>query len=75
MATVFGLEVGDLDEGVIPIEVVVSLKGIDENGRAILYERMSSGLSPWEAVGMLITHADGLRQTLTASYEEDDDDA
>lgn len=75
MTSVFGLEIDDLDEGVTPIEVVVSLKGLDEDGRVILYERMSSGLSPWEAVGMLMTHADGLRQMLTASYESDDDDA
>ena len=75
MTSVFGLEIDDLDEGVTPIEVVVSLKGLDGDGRVILYERMSSGLSPWEAVGMLMTHADGLRQMLTASYESDDDDA
>jgi hypothetical protein len=64
MATVFGLEVGDLDDGVTPIEVVVSLKGLDENGRVILYERMSAGLSGWEAIGMLMTHSDGLRAAL-----------
>lgn len=75
MTSVFGLEVGDLDEGVTPIEVVVSLKGLDENGRVILYERKSDGLSGWEAVGMLMTHADGLRRALIEdSYDDEDDD-
>jgi hypothetical protein len=74
MTVVFGLQVGDLDEGVTPVEVVVSLKGLDEDGRVILYERRSDGLSGWEAVGMLMTHADGLRRELVDGYQYDRDE-
>lgn len=75
MTSVFGLELGDLDPGITPIEVVVSLKGLDEGGRVTLYERRSEGLSGWEAIGMLMTHADGLRASLVRNdYEGDDED-
>jgi hypothetical protein len=70
MACVFGLEVGDLDQGVTPIEVVVSLKGLSPDGDVVLYERMSEGLSRWEAIGMLMTHADGLRQSLLLGEDD-----
>lgn len=71
MANVFGIDVSDLDPQVTPIEVVVSLKGMDEDGHVSLYELHSDGLSCWEAIGMLTTHADGLRQSLLTSGDDD----
>lgn len=65
-----GIHVPDLPDGITPLEVVVSIKTLDQDGSIAIYERLSEGLSPWEALGMLTTLADSLRDQLTASHRE-----
>lgn len=72
MAELFGMEIEELDEGCVALEVVMSIKAIEENGDVRIYERTSPGLSEWEALGMAITLADGMRQSLMAPSLEDD---
>jgi len=61
MATVFGLEVADLDDGCIPTEAIVFVKIVDEDGRDCWARRGTEGISDQEAIGIL--HCDIARIT------------
>lgn len=65
----FGLELPDLPSNVTALEVVMSIKVLDEEGEVRLYERCSEGLSTWEALGMATTLADSLRNGLQRNAE------
>lgn len=55
MSRVYGLEMpGEgLPEGWIPLEAVVVLKCLNDEGRATLYLNRSDGLTDFEQLGML----------------------
>lgn len=74
MATVFGLEIADLDDGFIPVEALVYVKTIDADGRDSWARRGTSGVSDQEAIGIL--HCDIARITnhVNNNWLEDDDD-
>lgn len=76
MPDVFGVRLEELPEGISPIEALVVVKALDEDGDLTFYSRCSDGLSTWEAIGMLITTTDQLRKAFSASFvpEDDDDD-
>jgi hypothetical protein len=65
------LEFDDLPEHVTPLEAVILIKALDEDGVLTLIERVTTGLSDWEALGAAITFADGLRRRLIASESDD----
>lgn len=76
MAQAYGLELPDIPAGCTPLELVVVVKALDSNGSVVLCERISDGLSRWEALGMLTTMADTVRTALVRSAAptpEDDD--
>ena len=47
------LDFTELPDGFIPIEGLTILKGVDSSGHIGIVVRYTSGLSPWEAIGML----------------------
>jgi hypothetical protein len=55
-----------LPEGAVPLEYIISVKALDENGYVCLYTQRSGGCTPWEALGMAVSLADGLRAELVA---------
>lgn len=65
-ATAFGqpLITTHLPEGFVPMDVLVSVKGLDPNGETAVYECSTDTLSTWEALGMAITCGDALRRAL-----------
>jgi hypothetical protein len=73
MAVVFGVEMPDLPEGAVPLDVVCLVKALDAEGRMMLCERSSDGLTRWEALGMATTFADSMRARLIDSLRDGDD--
>ncbi len=69
MASVFGVELGDIPETDTPVEAIVILKVITEDDTGIVF-RYSPDLSDWEALGMLIAAGDILRVLLKQGFEE-----
>jgi len=50
---VLGVEVPELPAGYVPLEIVVLVRALNEEGRPALAVRYSEGITSWEAVGML----------------------
>ena len=50
MTLVYGVELADIPEGATPIEAIVILKALDEDGDVCLYRRASEGLAPWDQI-------------------------
>lgn len=61
---VAGVEVTDLPEGAMPVEVVVIVKCMMDDGQMALIHRWSPALSGWEALGMTTVCSDTLRDAL-----------
>ena len=72
-AVLFGMQLPDLPEGVTALECVMSIKALDENGEIRLFEQTSTGLTTWEALGMVTTLADSMRRRLLRSDDDDDE--
>lgn len=70
-ATALGLslDVSHLPTGCTPLEALVSVKMLDEDGNVVLYDCATLGLNSWEAVGMAIAVADRLRDALREAGE------
>lgn len=64
MSTSHGIEVPDLPDGYTPLEVVYTVKCLDEDGALALVNGASDGLNTWEAMGMATSLADDLRDAL-----------
>jgi hypothetical protein len=67
---VAGINLPDLPDGITPLECVVTIKGLDTDGDITLYERISDGLTSWEALGMVTTLADSLRHGLADAHRD-----
>jgi hypothetical protein len=64
MSSAYGIEIPDLPAGAIPMEVVVLVRYVDDEGDTTTAEVRSAGMSTQEALGMAVTYADGLRLSL-----------
>lgn len=74
-ATIYGLEITDLQEGEIPLEAIVIVKVLTDDGSTALSIRHTSGLLAWDRVGMLSLARD--RASLDGAngwIPEDDED-
>ena len=71
MAEVHGIEIDDLPEGFTALEIVYSVKCLDEDGSVSLVNGASDGLNTWEALGMVISAADDLRAGLQGDDVDD----
>lgn len=72
MADVFGLEVGDLDEGAVATGVVVIVSAMEPDGDAF-YVR-SAGMSDEAVVGLLEVERTRRVQSLLEDMEDHDGD-
>lgn len=74
---VSNIKLQDLPEGYMPLETVAVIKCLDANGSPTLAIRMSKGLMPWEAIGMLVTASDQARteiqEEFTTNYIDPDE--
>ena len=72
MTAVFGVEVTDLVDGYVPLEVVVLVKALDDEGHVTLVVKYSPDLSSVEALGMLTIARRTLEDNLAVDFEADD---
>lgn len=73
MAEIFGLQFTDLPDNHVPIEGVMLIKTLDEDGDPGLEIRSTGGLSNPEALGMFITAADKARRELADTWSDLDE--
>lgn len=73
---VFGIPVPSLDEDVQPLECMVLVKGIRmEDGSPTMTTIGSEGITPWEAVGMMVTEIERIKfMTVYASVSQQAED-
>ncbi|MEV8610245.1 hypothetical protein AB0383_20360 [Amycolatopsis sp. NPDC051373] len=67
-----------LPEGVVPVSFVASVKVLHANGDVGLFHLNHETMMPWEAVGILTSHIDDLRDHMRngyVEYDSGDDDA
>lgn len=60
----------DIPEGFTPLEAVVVIKCLDEDGELALSVRTTSGLTSWESVGMLIAASDQARSQINQDFKD-----
>lgn len=54
LATVFGLEVLEpLPEDWVPLEAIVTVKCLDDEGKTAMHHTATPKLNTWEAIGMV----------------------
>lgn len=62
----------DIPDDWTPLEAVEVVKCLDAEGNVALVSRATSGVTAWEALGMLIAAADGNRDELRADFIADE---
>ena len=60
--TVAGLDLGGENDLATPLEAVVCIKGLDEDGKVCHWSRCTEGLTLTEAQGMALGLLDDLRE-------------
>lgn len=55
---------GTIPDGFVPLEAVVVMTGLDEDGDEVVVSRATPSLSTYAAVGLLTVTADKLRHSL-----------
>ncbi|MGE3620620.1 MAG: hypothetical protein AB7L84_09170 [Acidimicrobiia bacterium] len=60
-----------LDQGWTPIDAFVLIKVIDGDGQSTWAYRTTGDLNREELLGVLLVHAELIRQQLAADWEED----
>jgi len=68
---VLGVEVPELPAGYVPLEIVVLVRALNEEGRPALAVRYSEGITSWEAVGMLRAAEATELRSLVDGFEEE----
>lgn len=68
---VLGVEVPELPAGYVPLEVVVLVRALAEDGRPALAVRYSEGITSWEAVRMLRAAEATELRALVDAFQED----
>ena len=69
-----GLELHPLPEGWTPLEALVLVKCLDEEGESTWSFRTTHRLNNEELLGALTVHRDLLRRRLVEGWSDDDDD-
>lgn len=70
---IHGLEFDPLPEGAIPMDGILITKSMVAEGTSVSV-RTTSGLSPWEILGLLIGTADDYRNDLACMAVTTDDE-
>jgi len=63
---IYGVEMPEMadHEEFLPLDMIVVIKGLNENGDIKYREMSSTGLSPMERLGMAVSYADSMRSML-----------
>lgn len=69
---VFGLQFTDIESSDIPVEGILIIKALDEDGDPQTVIRATEGISKPEALGMLVGAADQIRAYIADSWREED---
>lgn len=75
MASAFNVPVEDLPSDYEAVEVFCMVRCIQADGEPTLIMRASGGVTPWEAIGMIIAAEDSVRsdmQGTLGTWDEDD---
>lgn len=72
--TVFGLDLPPLEPEHIPLEAVVLIKCLDEDGEPTIEIRSTDGLNSWDRIGMLTVALDVTREQAASCWRPTDDD-
>lgn len=64
-----GLEIADPPSGVIPLDAIIIIKALDEEGNVAWYSRYTKDLTTAESVGALIGMSDLERQRFMDLYQ------
>ncbi len=68
-----GFAIHQLADGWTPLEALVLVKCLDDEGEATWSYRTTSGLNLEELLGAMVVHAELLKKRLVAEFEGDDD--
>jgi len=74
MAKVFGIDAGDLPDGVMVADCVVILRAMEPDGEPAIYIRRSEGLAVWDAIGLTTIALDTFRDNAQECFIPDDED-
>lgn len=76
MASVFGLDVEAVPDGYIPLDAIVLVKALDNDGDETLLIRSTDGLRVWERMGIAQCALDLFRDQCKDAFVavEDDED-
>ena len=68
---VYGVEMPDMsDTKFLPLDMIIVVKGLCEDGSITYREMASSGLAPMERLGMAVSYADTVRSVLMRGSQE-----
>jgi hypothetical protein len=65
---VYGLPTLELPKDYTPLEAIVSIKCLNENGHPVLLHRYTKTLTSWEALGMAHSMCDQLAQNVKENF-------
>lgn len=71
MGEIFGLEFSNIEVNDMPVEGVLLIKALDEDGDVQTILRATEGLSKAEALGMLISAGDQIRAYIADDWREE----
>jgi hypothetical protein len=72
---VYGLDIGPLGDGYIPLEAICIVKALDDDGDPTLVIRHAGNLNNWERVGMLSAALDIAKEQTAANWRTNDEGA
>jgi len=68
---VYGVEMPDMnDKNFMPLDMILVVKGMTEEGTITYREMASTGLAPMERLGMAVSYADTIRSILMRGSQE-----
>jgi hypothetical protein len=68
---VYGVEMPDMnDKNFMPLDMILVIKGLNEDGTITYREMASNGLAPMERLGMAVSYADTIRSVLMRGSQE-----
>lgn len=69
---VYGVEMPEMHvKSFMPLDMIIIVKGLDEEGSIRYREMASSGLAPMERLGMVVSYADTVRSQLMRGSQEE----
>lgn len=73
MSEIFGLTFQGIESNDMPVEGILLIKALDEDGDVQTILRATEGLSKAEALGMLISAGDQIRTYISEDWREEEE--